>query len=227
MTRKPAPDPRRERMESRLLALLMGTPLTSRQIAKALHTDLSNVHNYVNRLMKSPRRIRVCGFDPDPPRGCKPARMFALGSAPDAKLVSKREAAKNRAPRLDRQMGAVKQLLKTPCTSTEVANALNITESRARFYLGALRNAEPKRAFIKSWNPPPTTGTWTPVYALGNRPDALRPKRLTYLERKQKLMSNPERWDRELARRNKNYVLFLAKSKKCNPFSALFTRSHT
>lgn len=217
-----ANNPRRERMESRLLVLLKGNPMSSRQLSKALHTDLSNVHIYVNRLMKSPRRVRVCGFDPDPPSGCKPARLFGLGSAPDAKLVSKRAAARDRAPRVDRQLAAVKQLLKTPHTSVQTAQALSITESRARFYLRALRNADPKQAFIKSWNPPPTTGTWTPVYALGNKQDAPRPTRLTYQQRKQLLMSDPERWEREQARRDKNRAVCWARSKARDPFSALF-----
>lgn len=92
------------------------------------------------------------------------------------------------------------ELTKQPMTRDEVQCLLGICKRSTLAYLAHL-GAEPRCIYIKRWAV--TGGPLAPVYALGNRPDAVRPPSLSDQERSklewQRIRSDRDKYDKAKA----------------------------
>lgn len=194
-----SPDPRREYQQGRILAAIASEPLTAQQLADRLHLSRDMILRHLAMLMAEvPRRLHVAGFETTIAR---PAPKYGPGDLPDAVYVPTR--APTRQNEVDEQTErAAAELKACPMTTSQLADKLGLSVSRTRFYVATLR-ADGK-AYIKAWNAPPCGGDLAPVYGLGNRPD--KPKaRKTGAQRYRELKADPEKHERNLAKRRVLY----------------------
>lgn len=66
----------------RILDLLKGGPMTTREVGEALYMDQTMASAYLRFLMFAPRRVYICGYRIV---GKRSAPMFALGDLPNAR----------------------------------------------------------------------------------------------------------------------------------------------
>lgn len=207
---------RGERQKCRILAVVDAEPLTAKEIAEAIHLTLSGALLHIKDLMEeSPRRLHVAGHVPNSEG--RPAPKYGAGDMSDAVYQPIRK------PKLPdraevRRTAVLVALKESPLTAEQLGQKLNLSVSRARFYVQELR--EQGLAYIKSWLPPHGRGDRAPVYALGHKPDA--PKRQqTRAETYRKEVSDPDKHERLLAKRRARYNVQKHTRNKQGIFAAL------
>lgn len=201
--------------EARILELLAEQPRTLTQLATATGLSLDSMYLYRNRLVAAPKRIYVCGHEATPAR---PAPIYAVGDQPDVVFVAVKKP-KLPEDRKDRARRLLLELLQEDAQTAEQAGIrLNLSTSRARSYISELRKQ--RKAYIKRWQHPGKRGDLAPVYALGNKKDAPKP-RTTRAQQYKKEKSDPDKYDRILAHRRKLYAIQKATSKPQTWLSAL------
>lgn len=217
MTRSPNYQKERGlRQEARILALLAESPQTTRQLAEALHMTTSSVFIYLKRL----RQDRVSIYDFTIPTGKgREAPIFALGKFPDAVYeptsLRKPKSAESRIVTQERRVIAA---LAVPMTAEQLGIAVCLSTSRARIYVSRLRAL--KQAYIKAWAAPKGQGDIAPIYALGKRGDAPKPRQ-SRASRYAAEMKDPDKRERRTSQRRTRHMLDKAAKKPQNPFSAL------
>jgi predicted ArsR family transcriptional regulator len=194
-----SPDPRGAYQRGRILTAIANEPLTAQQLADKLHLtkDAINLHL---RVMKeaSPRLVHIAGYVYNPDGG-RPAPQYRPGDHKDAVYVRTRHILQGRKEVVDKTIQRVIELLqRKPMTAKELGDTLDLAPARARWYINHLRTSEPKRVYVKRFSPN-FAGYPAPVYAAGNKPDAVyTPK--TPKQVHQDAMRDPERRQRILAR---------------------------
>lgn len=162
--------PRMDRQVQRIIFALRAKPMTVPQLADALYIGRHSAGNYV-RMLYEQKVIRISGWQPAIAN--KPARIYGCGSAPDAVYVTKRDVKPE--PRADVARERILALLALPQTVRQVAAASGFSVSRARDLVSDLK--QEGRIHITAWNQPLIKGSQAPVYAQGNKPDAVRLRR--------------------------------------------------
>jgi len=213
-------DSRTTYQRGRILAALDGDSLTAQQLADRLHLtrDAINLHLRAMR-NETPRLVHISGHVYNP-EGGRPAPKYSPGDKEEATYIPTRQILQGRKNAVEHTLRRVVDLLqRTPMTAVELANALDLAPARARWYINHLRTATLKRVYIKRYVPN-FGGYPAPVYAAGNKPDAIyTPK--TRKEMYQEEMSDPERRQRAL---NRNKLRWIVKSTRKKPngiFAAL------
>lgn len=196
--------------EARILDILASEPMTLRQLADKLGLSLDSLYIYRNRLSSAPKRIYVSGYSDT---GARPAPLYAAGDLPDVEYVPARKP-KLAEDRKTKQRNRLLELLKNDGeqTAEQAGIRLSLSTSRARFYINELRTSSLKQAYIKRWQHPGKRGDLAPVYALGNRPDAPKP-RTTRAQRYKQEKSDQDKYDHILDQRRTRYALKRASSK--------------
>jgi biotin operon repressor len=200
---------RGERQEARILAVLAERPMTSRQLAEKLSLSVDSIIIYVNHLRTSPRRIYACGFAPN--GYAKPSQVFALGDLPC--VVFGQSIG-------DRHRVLLQYWLKTPRSGAELELLMGLSRVSVMNYLADLRDAKPaKLVHIKEHRQVAGQGAQRPVYALGNKPDAVARRRTSA-----EIWAGLDAEQREHKRRQQRTYEAVCRARKRpqNPFSALF-----
>lgn len=209
-TKRPAFQKERgERQEARILAAIAGNDMTMRQLAERLSLSVDTVIIYINRLRAAPKRVYACGFSPN--GYAKPSQIFALGDLPC--VVFGQGIG-------ERHRVLLKHWLKTPRTGAELELLMGLSRVSVMNYLADLRDAKPVRlVYIKEHRQVSGQGAQRPVYALGNKPDAVA-RRKTSAE----VWASMDAEQREFKRRQQRTyeAVCRARKKPQNPFSALF-----
>ena len=201
--------------EKRILELLAAGPLSARAIAAELHLSLSGTLIYLSRLRAAPQRVHVAGFD------CigsgRETPLYGLGELPDAVFEAKRKP-KQPVKRIDAQRAKTLSALATPMTAAQLGVILCISAGATVVYVTELRAQN--KAYIKTWKAPGKRGDLAPVYALGNRLDAPKPRQ-SRADRYQKDKADREKYERLLAKRRMYHRLARARKTPQSIFSAL------
>lgn len=215
-----SPDPRGAYQRGRILAAIANEPLTAQQLADKLHLtkDAINLHLKVMK-EASPRLVHVSGhvYNPD---GGRPAPQYRPGDGKDAVYVKTRSILQGRKEVVEQTFERVIALLqRKPMTAKELGDALDLAPARARWYINQLRTCEPKRVYIKRFSPN-FAGYPAPVYAVGNKPDAVyTPK--TRRQVHQEAMLDPDRRQRIQARTKLRHFIESKRKKPNGIFGAL------
>lgn len=206
-TKRPAFQKERgERQEARILAALAEGSMTSRQLAEKLSLSVDSIIIYVNRLRAAPRRIYACGFAPN--GYSRPSQIFALGDLPC--VVFGQSVG-------DRHRVLLQHWLKTPRSGAELELLMGLSRVSVMNYLAELRATG--KAYVESHRQMAGAGHQRPMYALGNKPDAVA-HRKTSAEVWAGLDAEQREYNR---RRQRTYeAVARAKSKPQTPWSALF-----
>lgn len=185
-------DPRREYQRGRILAAIASEPLTAQQLADRLHLTRDGINLILAGMRaEKPRLVHVAGHTPNP-NGGRPAPMYRPGDKKDAQYV------KTRAPKgrvtLEQQLERIlKMIAAEPMTAVAVTERMGL--KRARLYVTDLHDQ--RKVHIHSWNQHPMGGYPSPVYAVGNLPDAPRPEPMSTREKNARhwarLKADPQR----------------------------------
>lgn len=213
----------------RVLNSLSGARMTVAQIAQELGISASSVALHIAALRRSPKQIYICGHDGKagkPVHGGCPAPIWTAGSKPDAEFVPLRSPS----PKItsyQRQEQIIAILKRGPRTTAQLSEVMHIVRAKVNDHLRKLRVDGNKRIYIKHWNHPAlvarpgTGGDWAPVYAIGDKPDAPKPKKETSKDRHRRLMQDPVyREDRKKGAR-KRYQITKLRKKPQGIFAAL------
>lgn len=193
----------------KILRSLEFKPMTVNDLASLMSLGYRAVLNYLDDLHSS-RRIHICGYI-----GRARMRIYALGNKPDVEYVPLK-ASRKKSPRhseLARLELAAAALAEKPMTAEELGVVLHLCTSRARFYTGELMKATPRRAYVKEFKRSEGKKGWVPVYAAGDNPDAVMPRK-NEAQRYRDKIAVPERRERILKKWNERYH---AKKKKAQP----------
>lgn len=201
--------------EQRILSLLSEQPMTLHELADAMGHSVASMYLYRTRLMAQPKRIHVCAYIPN---GHKPSPVYAAGGRPDVEFVGGR---KPRQPedRKTKQRRRLREVLEGQAlTADQVGLKMHLSTSRARIYISELRALG--QAYIARWQHPGKQGDHAPVYALGNKPDAPKPRQSRAQRYKQEV-GTPERHDRLKSRRRLHYAIAKARQEPASWLTAL------
>lgn len=197
-------DPRGAYQISRVLAALT-TPMTIPQLAPALHLSEDGVRRYIKRLCAA-KQIRVSGWQQTATGRVAP--IYGLGGDPDAvygeAICDRREAC------------ILAHLAECDHTSQQLAVKMGRCVTHVCAMMVSLRAL--KRVHVASYVEPEGRGSFTPVYALGDRADAPMRKKPTSARRKHRLEQNRD-W--KLRTAAIHATLLHATARQQNPFSAL------
>lgn len=200
---------RGERQEARILAALAEGPMTMRQLAERLSLSVDTIIIYIKRLRAAPKRIYACGFSPN--GYAKPSQIFALGDLPCV-VFGQNIGERHRILLL--------HWLKTPRTGAELELLMGLSRVSVMNYLTDLRGAKPiKLVYIKEHRQVAGQGAQRPVYALGNKPDAVARRRTSA-----EIWAGLDAEQREFKRRQQRTYEAVCRARKVQqtPFSALF-----
>lgn len=191
------------RNEARIVEMTTGQMMSRRQIAEAMGFTLASAFIYTDRLHDAnPKRLYVAGHQRN--TNGRPEPLFMAGNLPDVEFVSYRKP-KLAYDRVLVQFARVAEVLGCePSTAEEVGEAIARSTGCARDYISQLRKARPKQAYIKEWRAPMGRGDLAPVYALGNKKDAPKPRQ-TRAERFAKEKANRGRYEGMLFRKRAEY----------------------
>lgn len=205
------------RQEERILAAIADEAKTTRQLAAELHISRASVAVYLRRLTISPiKHVHIERYEMLTTG--RPTPFYRGGTKPDA-VFQAIYVRKDKQP--DRRTARIMQILElliAPKAAADLAPLMTITISGTRRYLQELR--ADKRIYIKSWRHPGKRGDWAPVYMIGNKPDAPKPKE-TRAERHAKDKADADKYERILAKRRAASRVKTATSKPSNWLSAL------
>lgn len=159
--------------DARILACLAREPMTVQQISAAINTCRSSVGMALKRMNEGARKVFICGHTER--RKGRPQPIWSAGNMPNVEFVpNARPAPKISAAQRRQQI--LDLLRRRPQTVAELAESMHIVRARVVKYLGELRNAQPRQVHIAKFLHPSKFGrggTWVPVYAIGNKPDAV------------------------------------------------------
>lgn len=197
---------RGERQEARIIAALANGPMTSRQLAEKLSLSVDSIIIYVNRLRAAPRRIYARGFAPN--GYAKPSQIFALGDLPC--VVFGQSIG-------ERHRVLLQHWLKTPRSGAELELLMGLSRVSVMNYVAELRASG--KVYVESHRKMAGAGRQRPMYALGNKPDAVA-RRKTSAE----VWAGMDAEQRELKRRQQRTYEAVCRARKVKqtPFSALF-----
>lgn len=213
-------DPRTAYQRGRILAAIAHEPLTAQQLADRLHLTRDGINIHLKAMKEaSPRLIHIAGhvYNPD---GGRPAQKYSPGDKKDATYVATRQILQGRKDVVDRTFKRLIEMLqRTPMTANEVGEALELAPARARWYISELRKSTPRRLYVKRFEPN-VGGYPAPVYAVGNKPDAVyTPK--TRADVYREIMADPDRRRRILTRNKLRYLVESKRKKPNSIFGAL------
>lgn len=202
-------DARRDYQRGRILAALEDGPLSALELAQRLHLTKDGVLRHLASMQQAPRMIRIAAYRNT---GGRPTPLYGAGEREDAPYISTR-VPKGRVTSEQQQARILKLLKKEPLSAAALSDRINLR--RVGIHITRLRKA--KRIYVLRWQPT-TAGYPSPVYAVGDQPDAPRPPTMSEKEKRArawaKLKADPARHDlyRRLVRLRRNPQ---------HPFSAL------
>lgn len=170
----------------RIVAHLQQGPESADRMCAALGLLYSNLWRYIKRL-RAEKRIHISGWEP---RQGRPAPIYSAGDRPDVEFVPLRRPV----PKISAAQRRVKiiELLTTkPRTSMKLAEAMHVGRDGVLRYLTEMRRE--RAVYVARWQHPNKTrgaglgGRWSPVYAVGNKPDAPMPPKETSKQRHDRL----------------------------------------
>lgn len=215
----------RQRMDS-IVATLKRQPMTVVQLAAALGMGQSNVWVYLNKLRKAqPRRVYISAYKSNTGFGAgRPAPIFSAGNRPDVEFVPNNRPTRktSAAERLQRVM---ELLTEKPRTSRELGECMHVVRATALIYVTQLRRE--KKIHVKRWKHPSAVneecigGAWSPVYAVGNKPDKPQPAAETSAQRHARRKLDPGYVADARRRRKQQYMREKALKKPQGIFAAL------
>ncbi len=209
-----------------ILRALYDKPRTIVELAEVLGTVDSNVWAYLNRMRKAtPKLVYISGYVSNTGKYAgRPAPVYSAGSKPDVEFVplnirgTKTSAAERR-----EQILAL--LTEKKMTTLQLAAKLHLCGAAVQQHLKHLR--DDKKVYIAKYqhpkvkNPEGRGSSWAPLYAVGSRKDAPRPKKETTSERHARLRKDPEYLAYVNKRRRLRHELAQIRKKPQNIFSAL------
>lgn len=205
---------RSDRQKARIMDALADGPMNTKALAEKLHLSRTIILKYLHQLGQEPRLVRVSGYDD---RHGRPAPIYALGSEADEVFV--RQADRPRPGRVAmRRQQIIDALTGSPMTCEQLSNIIGIQRSPIRNYLAELRNE--RRVHISGWTKAIKQGDIAPIYGLGNRPDAPKPRK-SRQQRWKEEKADPERYDRIKAKKRAAYAVDVAVKKPQGIFAAL------
>jgi len=214
--------PRAQSQEQRILEALTDRVQTMDQLIETIGLKRAAISGYLRHLRQEPRRVYVCGHEP---RLGRAASIFAVGDKPDVEFVPlARPAPKKSAA--ERRQQVLDLLAEKPRTRAELAQCMHLVTEGAGRYVTALRRPENRQLYIIDWRHPSEVhqsnagGDWTPVYAVGTKPDKRKPvegKRARHA----RLQKDPEYRHARNVKRRARYAIEKHTKKKQGIFAAL------
>jgi len=214
-----------ETRERLILESLAAEPKTAAQLCEALDMKHSNLTVYIRRL-RAARRVFVC--DHDRRKGDhagRPAPIFAAGSEPDVEFVPQ-SCPRPKIIADQRRQRVLELLVEKPRTRQELADCMFLCVEAAGKYVTEMRRPENRRLYIIDWRHPSKVhnstagGDWTPVYAVGTKPDKIKPVE-GKKARHARLQRIPEYREGRNLKRKARYAVEKATKKKQGIFAAL------
>lgn len=215
----------RQRVDS-ILAALKRQAMTLSQLAAALNLGESNAWMYVRKLRKAePRRVYISGYKTNTGFGAgRPAPIFSAGNRPDVEFVpNNRPTRKTSAA--ERRDKVMELLTEKPRTSRELGECMHVVRATALIYVTQLRREN--KIYVKRWKHPSTVneeaigGAWSPVYAVGNKPDKPQPVAETSAQRHARRKLDPAYVADARKRRKQQYMREKVLKKPQGIFAAL------
>jgi DNA-binding CsgD family transcriptional regulator len=209
--------------EQRILRCLAESPKTVKALASALGMKGSNLAIYITRLRYEPKRIYRCGHEQ---RNGSPAPVWAVGTLPDVEYVPL-ECPTPKPTATERKLQVLTILEAGPLSTRQLAGRMFLAEGVVGRYIKALRDPEAKQLYICKWlhpseaNPESKGGHWTPLYAIGDKPDKKMPKKETSAQRHKRLQKEKTYRDDRKAKSKAAYTLKKARSLPTGIFAAL------
>lgn len=185
----------------KILKALEQKPMTITELMPVVGLKYEGTAKNVRALYQA-RHIHVCGHIRT---NGNPHSIYALGDKTDAKMVPSKMAKDMGPRRLDAMLQKMVEFLREkPRTAAELGDLLHVCKGQARRYLNHLIKATPRCVYVSGWKPAPGRGNPAPMYALGDKPNAIKPK-TTRIARYQKDKRNPERYERILLKQRQLY----------------------
>lgn len=209
-----------------LVDMLRRQPMTISEIAKIVGLTVSAVTYRVTRLRDTkPKRVYIkefrsnCGI-----YAGRPAPVYAAGFLPDVEFVPlRRPTPKTSGAQRCEQIIAM--LLSGPKSSMQMAKKIHLSRDAVLRYVTEMRREG--RIYISRWVHPNELckgrgGSYTPVYAVGNKKDKPKPRKESSAARNARKRKDPEYVEAE----RKRAAMRRSKLRLCktpqNIFSALF-----
>lgn len=121
-------------------------------------------------------------------------------------------------PRMRQQVAAALKLLSTPMSAVELSLRMHRTAKVTRGYVCILRKA--KKVRVASWRELGKQGDHTPIYGVGSKPDAPKPRK-TKKQIWRETLANPDKHEWQKSRKRALWRVAAARKKPQNIFSAL------
>lgn len=194
--------------QRRILESMNGSKMGHIEVGEAMGFSRTAAQKYMLRMNKgTPKLIYICEYE-QPSTGGNPRAIFAVGDLPDVEYQPQYVKKSPRpVPRKIEQQARVIAALAKPMTGQEVANTIHLCNEQVMIYIKILRESTPKQVFIKGYQKAKHRGPWSPIYALGDKPDAPAPKEQTRAERYKKERNDPEFVEREKKRRQHSRMI--------------------
>lgn len=211
---------RSQRQRDRILSLLRISPLTTAQLAERMFLHRSTVINHITVLRRS-NQIHIGSHAVDSSSGMgRISPIWSAGEGADAVYLSKTKKATIRKQTfIPGRLEDVERLLTgQQRTAREVSILMGLSLVRTRSYIRMLRDQ--KRVFVKGWTTVGDTFYQAPLYLAGKGKD--KPiKRATAKEYYQRIKTQPERYDKMLAKKNAQHYVNGHLKKPQSIFAAL------
>jgi hypothetical protein len=214
--------PLAQSQERRIVESLEAGAKTMHQLCAALGLKGGAISGYLRHLRQAPRRVYVCGHEP---RHGRAASIFAAGDKPDVEFVPlARPAPKVSAAQ--RRQQVLELLVEKPRSRAELAECMHLVTEAAGRYVTELRRPECRQLYIVDWRHPSELhqsnlgGDWTPVYAVGTKPDKKKPVE-GRRARHARLQKDPEYRHARNVKRRARYAVEKHTKKKQGIFAAL------
>jgi DNA-binding CsgD family transcriptional regulator len=150
---------RGERQENRIVEILAGGGLTSRELADRLHLSHQRTHIHLKRMRKRPnRRVRVMAYELT---GGRPQCVYELGSGQDVSIGAYQ------------QRRIVDMLIEIPApwSAYQIAERLSMGYGSVKVYMRALKKA--RKIYVARWIW--SNKTPMPLYAAGKGENVPKP----------------------------------------------------
>lgn len=206
-----------------ILNLLESGPMTRKQIADALNGASSSVAAHLAALNEA-GKVYICNHIPN--HMGMPAAVWGLGNKPNVEYVPKcLPATKTSAE--ERRQQILKLLKEKPRSAQQLVGSIHVVKKTISVYIAQLRRPDSRKLYIIRWLAPGVAypgaraASWVPVYAVGDKPDAQKPKRETKAERYARQKQSEKFLEAERRRARIYYVVKKTRKKPNGIFGAL------
>ena len=207
---------RGEEQRRRIMEKLAAGPLSAREISANVHLTHSAVCLHLSRLREA-KLVRIAGHRRQ--RNAREIPLYGLGDAPDVKYVKGKDLGLPGVFDIQRakvRQAIIAQLTTAPATAPELAVLLKLSNPTMRKYLPKM-HAE-RSIYRAAWVAKDGGGVHVAVWAVGDKPDAPKPK----VAKPRKLPNLPEEQAAILKRkREAKAIVQAARARPQNIFSAL------